>query len=110
MAKGPGFLSSRAEKIEGWRVHVENHGAVATRANGAVSVIVREVLPRSRDERIEVELSKCEPKVSKDERWKQDLDEKSIHTWVLDVPKGGATDLVWQATISYPKGAELVRQ
>ncbi len=110
MSKGPGFLSSRAEKIEGWRVHFENHGAVTKAQDGSVEVIVREVLPRSNDERIDVELSKCEPKESKDERWKQDLSEKGIHTWVLRVPKDSSTDLVWQATITYPKGGELVRQ
>lgn len=110
LSKGPGFLSSRAEKIEGWRVHVENHGAVTKSGDGAVDVIVREVLPRSRDERIDVELTKSEPKESKDERWKQDRDEKGIHTWVLRIPREGASDLVWQVTITYPKGAELVRE
>lgn len=110
MSKGPGFLSSRAEKIEGWRVHSENHGAVTSTQSGAVNVIVREALPRSRDERIDVELSKSEPKESKDERWKQDLEEKGIHTWVLSIPRNGAADLVWQATITYPKGGDLVRQ
>jgi uncharacterized protein (TIGR02231 family) len=110
MAKGPGFLSSRAEKIDGWRIHVENHGARTTAGNGSVEVIVREVLPRPRDERVEVELTKSEPKPSKDERWKKDLEEKGIQTWVVRVPKDGATDIVWQSTVTYPKGAELVRQ
>ncbi|MDZ4772097.1 MAG: DUF4139 domain-containing protein [Planctomycetota bacterium] len=110
MAKGPGFLSSRAEKIEGWRVHFENHGAMTKSTDGSVDVIVREVLPRSSDERIDVELTKADPKESKDERWKQDLSEKGIHTWLMRVPKDGAADLVWQATITYPKGADLIRQ
>jgi uncharacterized protein (TIGR02231 family) len=110
MSKGPGFLSSRAEKIEGWRVHLENHGARTSAKDGAVDVIVREVLPRPRDERVEVELTKSEPKTSKDERWKKDLEEKGIHTWVVRVPKDGATDIVWQATVTFPKGADLVRQ
>jgi uncharacterized protein (TIGR02231 family) len=109
MSKGPGFLSSRAEKIEGWRIHVENHGARTSASDGAVDVIVREVLPRSRDERIEVELSKSEPRPSKDERWKKDLEEKGIQTWVVRVPKDGSTDIVWQSTVTYPKGADLVR-
>lgn len=108
--KGPGFLSSRAEKVEGWRVHLENHGAVTTAKGGGVDVIVREVLPRPRDERVNVELSKSEPKISKDERWKVDLDEKGIQTWVVHVPRDGAADVVWQATITYPKGATLVRE
>ena len=109
LAKGPGFLSSRAEKIDGWRIHLENHGAMTTAPDGGVDVIVREVLPRSNDERVEVELTKSEPKISKDDRWKQDHDEKGILTWVVRVPKNGATDVTWQSTITYPKGAELVR-
>ncbi|MBL8859033.1 MAG: DUF4139 domain-containing protein [Planctomycetes bacterium] len=110
LSKGPGFLSSRAEKIEAWRIHLENHGSVTQATDGAVDVIVREVLPRSRDERISVELTKSEPKISKDERWKQDLEEKGIRTWVVRVPKNGATDITWQSTITYPKGAELTRE
>jgi hypothetical protein len=43
-------------------------------------VIVREAAPKSRDDRISVEISKAEPKPSSDERWKQDRDEKGIQT------------------------------
>lgn len=110
MNKGPSFLASRAKKIEGWRVHLENHGAKSLDKDGSVEVIVREVLPRSRDERVDVELTKSEPKDSRDDRWKQDLDENGIHTWIVRVPRNGASDVVWQTTITYPKGAELVRQ
>lgn len=110
MQKGPGFLSSQASKIEGWRIHVKNHGAPTQAKDGAVEVIVREVLPRPRDERIEVEISKAEPKVSTDDRWKQDREEKGIQTWVLRVPKNGAADIRWEYTIGYPKDAKVVRE
>jgi uncharacterized protein (TIGR02231 family) len=110
MSEGPAFFSSRAKKVEAWRIHLENHGARTSARDGAVDVIVREVLPRSRNEKVEVEMTKCEPRTSKDERWKQDRDEKGIETWVVRVPKDGATDLVWESTIQYPKGAQLVRQ
>ncbi len=110
MSKDPAFFSSRAKKIEAWRIHFENHEARTSSRDGAVDVIVREVLPRSRNEKVEVELSKCEPKTSKDERWKQDRDEKGIETWVLRVPKDGTADVVWESTIQFPKGAEIVRQ
>jgi uncharacterized protein (TIGR02231 family) len=109
MSEGPAFFSSRAKKIEGWRIHFENHGARTAAPDGAVDVIVREVLPRSRNEKVEVELTKSEPKPSKDERWKQDRDEKGIETWVVRVPANGAADVVWESTIQFPKGAELVR-
>ncbi len=71
-SKGPGFLSNRASDVKSWRVHVENHGALGAAADGSVVVIVRESLPRPRDERIEVELSKSSETESDLVRWKQD--------------------------------------
>lgn len=109
MKKGPGFLSSKSSKIDGWRIHFENHGTVGANRDGSVDVIVREVLPRAKDERITVELSRADPKPSADERWKQDADEKGIQTWIVRVPRDGKSDLVYQTTIEYPKGVEIVR-
>lgn len=109
LKKGPGFLSSTSSKIDGWRIHLENHGTVGANPDGSVDVIVREVLPRARDERINVEISRADPKPSSDERWKQDMEEKGIQTWVVRVPKAGKSDVVFQTTIDYPKGVEIVR-
>lgn len=109
LKKEAGLFSSRASKIDSWRVHVENHGAVTANADGSVDVIVRETLPKARDERVDVKLSKATPAPSDAERWKQDRAEKGFVTWVLRVPKSGATDLVWQTTITYPQDLELVR-
>jgi len=107
-AKGPGFLSNRASDVKSWRVHVENHGALGAAADGSVVVIVRESLPRPRDERIEVELSKSSESESDLVRWKQDRLERGIHTWMLKVPGGEkGIDLVWQRTISFPKGVKI---
>ncbi len=110
LAKGPGFLSSRASQVDGWRIQLKNHGAPTSAKDGAVDVIVREALPRSRDERISVEMTKAEPKVSADERWKQDREEKGIQTWVVRVPRGGETNIVWESTVSYPKDARVVSE
>jgi uncharacterized protein (TIGR02231 family) len=107
--KGPGFLSSTNSKIDGWRIHLENHGTVGANTDGSVDVIVREVLPRAQDERIEVEISRAEPKPSSDARWKQDMDEKGIQTWVVRVPKSGQSDIVFQTTVEYPKDTRIVR-
>ena len=106
--KGPAFLSSRASELKSWRVHLENHGTLGAAPDGSGEVVVREVLPRSRDEKVEVEISKSAPEESKDARWKQDREERGIHTWVLRVPRGEkGADLVWQRTISHPKGSTL---
>jgi len=108
MSKGPGFLSSTSSDTKSWRVHLENHGTLGAAADGSVEVIVREVLPRPRDERVTIELSKSSQKESDLARWKQDREERGIHTWVLRVPSGEkGIDLVWQRTISFPKGAEI---
>ena len=110
LAKGPGFLSSKQSRIEGWRTHFVNHGTVGALKDGSVDVIVREAAPKSRDERIEVEISKAEPKPSSDDRWKQDRDEKGIETWILRVPPGDkGVDVLFETTIAYPKGLEIAR-
>lgn len=110
LSKGPGFLSSKQSRIEGWRTHFVNHGTVGARADGSVDVIVREAAPKSRDERIEVEISKAEPKPSIEERWKQDRDEKGIETWILRVPRDDkGVDVLFETTIFHPKGLEIAR-
>lgn len=109
LKKGPGFLSSKSSKIDGWRINLENHGTVGANPDGSVDVIVREVLPRAKDERINVEISRADPKPSSDERWKQDMEEKGIQTWIVRVPKAGKSDIFFQTTIDYPKGVEIVR-
>lgn len=110
LSKGPGFLSSRNTKVEAWRMHFENHGTVGAGADGSVEVIVRDVLARSSNDKIEVEISKAEPKPSSDERWKQDREEKGIVTWVVRVPTGEkGADVVFETEVTYPKGAKLVR-
>jgi uncharacterized protein (TIGR02231 family) len=106
--QGPGFLSNRASDVKSWRVHLENHGALGAAKDGSVEVILRESLPRPLDERIEVELSKRSLPESDDARWKQDREERGIHTWILKVPPGEkGLDLVWQRTISFPKGMRI---
>jgi len=105
----PGLFSSRASKIDSWKVHFENHGSLAANADGSIDVIVRESLPKPRDERVQVKLTKSSPAVSDAERWKQDRAEKGLLTWIVRVPKAGSADLVWQSTVTYPHALKLVR-
>jgi uncharacterized protein (TIGR02231 family) len=110
LSKGPGFLSSKQSRIEGWRTHFVNHGTVGANPDGSVDVIVREAAPKSRDDRIEVAISKTEPKPSSDDRWKKDRDEKGIETWILRIPREEkGVDLLFETTIAYPKGLEIAR-
>lgn len=110
LSKGPAFLSNRSTKLDTWRIRLENHGAASKAPDGAVEVFVREVLPKTKDERVEIALTTANPNWSDAPRWKQDREEKGIHTWVVRVPKNEKTDVVVQTTITYPKDAELVRE
>lgn len=110
LSKGPAFLSNRGTKLDTWRTRIENHGAATNAKDGAVDVFVREVLPKSRDERIEIAMTKANPPWSTEARWKQDREDKGIHTWVVHVARGGQSDVVVQTTITFPKDAELVRE
>jgi len=109
MAKGPGFFTSRNEKIDAWRILVTNNGAVSTTPDGAVDVVVREALPVSTDERVKVEVTKLEPKLAQDDRWKKDLEEQGIRTWLVRPTKGKTTEIKWQTTISYPKDTQILQ-
>ena len=72
-------------------------------------MIVQEALPRSTDERVSVELAQSSPKPSEDARWKADLEEQGIRTWILNVPRDGKATLEYQLKVSYPQGARLLR-
>ena len=71
-------------------------------------MLVREVQPRSTDERIKVELSDVSAKPSEEARWKKEREERGIVTWALTVPANGESVLQWQVKTSYPDGATVV--
>jgi uncharacterized protein (TIGR02231 family) len=98
----PGFLSSTAEEISRWRVRLTNHGSPVEEADGSVRVVVREAIPRSRDERLVVKVSKMSHQPSQAERWRTDQADRGIWTWVVPVKAGGEADLTWQVTFAHP--------
>lgn len=104
----PGFLSSRETHTSAWTIRIKNAGAFATDAQGAATVFVREVLPRSKDDRLEVSLAEAKPQPSKDERWKKDREEKGVLTWVVQVPRLGETQILWRSKLSYPEGMQVM--
>lgn len=104
----PGMFSSTAEEIFRWRVRLEHHASPVTDPDGSVSVIVREAIPRSRDDRIEVEITENSHGVRGEPRWAEDQADLGIHTWIVRVPKRGKTDLTWELTISHPESKELI--
>ncbi|HJO27334.1 MAG TPA: DUF4139 domain-containing protein [Planctomycetota bacterium] len=107
LRKGPGFFGNKETLIDGYRIHLENSGAAAAADDGSVTVLVREVLPRPTDDRLDVDLAEATPAPSTDERWQQDADEKGIQTWAIPVPAGGSADIVYEVRIAYPRGEKI---
>lgn len=108
--EGGGVFSSKAALIEGWRVTLENHGAFTALKDGSVEVVVLEVLPKSKDERIQVEIDSAKPKLAEGERWKKEREEKGVLAWVVKLPKGGKQTCELVTEIRFPENLELVRE
>lgn len=110
MREGSGIFSSKASLKESWRIDVQNHGAFSQRADGSVAVLVQESLPRSRDDRLKVEIAEVKPKVLATERWKKEREEEGTLTWLVRVPRGGSQRIELTTEISYPEDMQVLRQ
>lgn len=110
LREGSGVFSSRATQREAWRIELENHGAFTRSADGTVEVIVQEVLPRPRDERIKVEIAEAKPKLAEDGRWKKEREESGVLTWLVRAPKGGVALIELTTEVSFPEKLRLIRQ
>lgn len=108
-AGSSGFFGSRKTETYSWRLVFDAAGAVGTLPNGAVRVIVQEVLPRSNDERLKVELDHAVPALSKAERWKAGRDDEGFLTWEIDIPGNGQKTLEWGYELTFPEDLEVVR-
>lgn len=106
----PGVFGKNATLERSWRIRIKNNGAFTKAPDGSVSVIVQEVLPRATDDRIEVELARAEPALSRAERWKKDREEQGVLTWRVRVPRGGETVIELTTEISYPENLELIQR
>ena len=102
-----GFFGSRTSVTNGWRIRFENGGAVGAKPDGSVDVIVRESLPRSNDERLEIEVDLVMPALSKDARWQQDREEKGFLTWVFNVPGKSEASIEWRSKMTFPEDLVL---
>jgi len=109
-AGGAGFLRSRSTDVEGWSIVLANFGGVGARPGGSVRVIVQEVLPKSQDDRLRIDVGSATPAVSKDGRFARDREEKGILTWVLDVPKGSESEIRWTRELAWPKDLRVSGQ
>lgn len=89
LTEEPGFVQRKRVHTRRWRVRITNTGAAVADADGSALVIVRDVLPRSTNDEIEVELVDSKPQPAKDERWKKEREEQGWLVWNLRVPRGG---------------------
>jgi len=106
-AEGPGLFGSQRAQVEEWSIEVKNHGALITNADGSADVIVQEALPRPGEDRIDVVLEQESLEHSKDERWRVELEDQSIHTWLLRVPSGQSVKLGYRVSVRYPKNEQI---
>jgi uncharacterized protein (TIGR02231 family) len=105
-----GVFRSRATERQAWRIELENHGAFSRSADGAVEVLVQEVLPRPRDERIKVAIAEVQPKVREDARWKKEREENGVLTWLVRAPRGGTATIELTTEVTFPEDLRLVRR
>jgi uncharacterized protein (TIGR02231 family) len=106
----PGVFGSRVTKVGSWRIEIENHGAFSARANGAVTVIVQEILPKSKDDRVAVEVASAKPALAEGERWDKLREEQGLLTWIIEVPKQAKAVVELETEIAYPEELELVER
>jgi len=105
-----GVFRSRRTEREAWRVTLRNHRGLSARPDGAVAVIVHEALPRTRDDRIEVDLDRVEPDLAGGGRWDELREETGALTWVVVVPRGGARTIEHALELAYPEDETLVEE
>jgi uncharacterized protein (TIGR02231 family) len=103
----PGFLSDRQGRKQAWRIKLTNTGGHPAGADGSVTVIVREAIPLTSDDRLSIEVVSESVKPSKAERWKQELEEQGIHTWLVTVPRGGEAEVSWRLRTTWPEGTTI---
>ena len=72
-----------------------------------MTVQVREVLPKVKDDQIDVELSECAPKLATGGRFDRDREERGVLTWEVTVANGGKAEIDWQSKITWPADREL---
>jgi uncharacterized protein (TIGR02231 family) len=102
-AEGPSFFGSKAKETEGWRLTFANHGAAIHGADGSVTVVVREALPRSTDKQVVVALEDLTHQTSREEHWVKDAEELGFQTWVLAVPLRDEVELRYSIAVTHPQ-------
>lgn len=104
----PGLFSRNSTRKQSFRVRVANAGAAITGPDGTAEVLVREALPRTRDEGIELSLESSSPKPDQDARSKLQREESNIVTWRLRVPRGGEATVEWKFHTKSPQGVPIL--
>jgi len=110
LREGSGIFSSKATLNESWRIELENAGAFSSNADGSVEVIVHDVLPRAKDDRIRVSLKDATPKLATGERWKKEREESGVLTWVLRIAPRSKQTIQFRTEIDYPEKLKLIRR
>jgi len=106
--EGPGIFSMDATHVQAWRVRLSNAGAAIAGADGVAEVLVREALPRTLDDRIEIKLASSTAKPDDAPDSRKLREQWNFLTWRVRVPKAGTASFEWKLETSYPAKLTLV--
>ncbi|MCY3003367.1 MAG: DUF4139 domain-containing protein, partial [Planctomycetota bacterium] len=106
--EGPGIFSKDATHVQTWRVRLSNAGAAIAGADGVAEVLVREALPRTLDDRIEIKLASSTAKLDDSPDSRKLREQWNFLTWRVRVPKAGSASFEWKVETSYPAKSTLV--
>ena len=106
--EGPGIFSMDATHVQAWRVRLSNAGAAIAGADGVAEVLVREALPRTLDDRIEIKLASSTAKPDDAPDSRKLREQWDFLTWRVRVPKAGTASFEWKLETSYPAKLTLV--
>jgi len=102
-----GLFSSRKTLRQSLLFKLRNEGGFTADPRGTVTVTLLEAIPRSNDERVEVDIETAKPPLAEGERWKKLREERGAVAWLVTVQRGEERTVELETEISYPEELEL---
>ncbi len=99
----PSLLGSTAHIVRVFRAEMR-----LSPASQAVTVVVEEALPMSRDERIRIKAVQLSPNVLDDDESRKLREEKGILRWRLDLAPGASQRIVWGYDAAFDEDLEPI--
>lgn len=101
--EAPGFLGSRVKWNYTYRIIVKNVSA----ATGPANIEILENIPVSKDDRIQVEVTKCDPPFVRGDKEDKDRESSGFLRWKLPLAPGESRTITLSYTVSAPESVRL---